>query len=136
MSETLLTVEAAAKELQLHPKTILRFIREGRLRASKVGKQYRILRSELGKFTGVVVHGGAAPARATSIVDIEGVNQVLLDRLSAMLLGALKGRDPLGEPMSLDIAHDPIRRSVKVIAVGAPGDVGMLLKLVDTCLEN
>mgnify|MGYP006196964523 CR=1 FL=1 len=35
MTSTILTVEAAAALLQLHPKTVLRFIREGRLRASR-----------------------------------------------------------------------------------------------------
>lgn len=137
MSEKFLTVEATAEALQLHPKTVLRFIRQGRLRANKVGKQYRILQSDLDRFAG----GGreqSIAARATSIVDIDDVDQLLLQRLHGVLLGAGNGKSTTvqGEPMSVDIAHDPIRRSVKVIAVGAPGDVAMLLKLVDTCLEN
>ncbi len=52
MSEELYTVEFAARRLKLHPTTILRFIRDGRLAATKVGKSYRILRSELDRLAG------------------------------------------------------------------------------------
>ncbi len=65
MTQELYTVEAAAERLKLHNKTVLRFIREGRLRATKIGKQYRILHSDLDAFAGV---GSAreAPAAATT----------------------------------------------------------------------
>ena len=35
MSGELYTVEQAAESLQLHPKTVLRLIRDGRLKASR-----------------------------------------------------------------------------------------------------
>ena len=47
MSEEVYTVEQFAERLKLHPKTVLRFIKDGRLRAVKVGKSYRILRTEM-----------------------------------------------------------------------------------------
>src|ERR1700742_4906865 len=53
MSEEVYTVEQFAERLKLHPKTVLRFIRDGRLRAVKVGKSYRILRTELEAMTGI-----------------------------------------------------------------------------------
>lgn len=37
-----LTTEQAATRLQLHPNTIIRYIRDGRLKATKVGNGYRI----------------------------------------------------------------------------------------------
>lgn len=135
MSQELLTVEAASAELQLHPKTVLRFIREGRLRATKVGKQFRILRSDLDAFAGAPVRS-VSRSRATAIIDIEDVDQELLRRLSSVLLGARQSAEPGAEPMSIDVAHDPIRRTAKVIATGAPGDLAAVLKLVDACLES
>jgi excisionase family DNA binding protein len=135
MSEELLTVEAAAEALSLHAKTVLRHIREGRLRATKVGKQYRILRSDLAAYAGSPVPAEGAGARATAVVDIEDVDAVLLQRLSAILLGARQGAD-MSARLSIDIAHDPIRRSVKVIAIGSVGDVAMVLKLADACVEG
>ena len=51
MSSELITAEAAATRLGLHVKTVLRFIREGRLKAHRVGRQYRILKGDLDAFT-------------------------------------------------------------------------------------
>lgn len=136
MSSGFLTVDAAAGILQMHPKTVLRHVREGRLRATKLGKQYRILWSDLNAFAGASKAEGAHQARVTSIVDIEHVDSLLLQRLTAVLLGASQGKDPTGTPISLDIAHDSARSSAKVIIVGSPDDAAMLLKLVSACLEG
>lgn len=134
MPEELLTVEAVSEALQLHPKTVLRFIREGRLRATKVGKQYRILRSDLDSFSGAPPRA-VGRSRATCIVDIDDVDPPLHQRLSAITLGVRKDAGTVSEPLSIDLAHDPLRRSIKIIGIGAPGDLAMLLRLVDACLE-
>ena len=84
---------------------------------------------------------GAAPAprgrtaRVTSIVDIEDVDLALVERLSAHLLGATQGRQPSDSPISLDIAHDPLRRCAKFIIHASPADTATLLGFVDACLE-
>jgi excisionase family DNA binding protein len=135
MTEELYTVEAAAERLKVHVKTVLRFIRERRLRATKIGKQYRILRSDLDGFAGISATPPAPAARVTSIVDVPDVDQHLLQRLTSTLVGARGGSEPHAHAMSVDIAHDPIRRSVKVIAVGTPSDVATILSLVDVCLK-
>jgi excisionase family DNA binding protein len=132
----ILTVEAAADFLHLHPKTVLRHVREGRLRATKVGKQYRLLRSDLAAFAGIDRNADSRQARATSIVDVEDAGQAMVDRLSAVLLGAAKGRDASQPPMSLDIVHDPDRRTVKVVIIASPADAAACLRLVTTCLEG
>lgn len=131
MSADLLTVDAAAKMLHLHPKTVLRFIRDGRLKASKVGKQYRILRSDLRALVGAAEKTRAAAARVTSVVDITGVDATLLNRLSTALLASINAPHARDEAISLDIAHDPLRHTVKVIIVAAPADTAALLGFVD-----
>ena len=52
MSEMFHTVEHAARRLQLHPKTVLRFIRDGRLPAKRLGKAWRIRQSDLDALAG------------------------------------------------------------------------------------
>lgn len=135
MTQELYTVEAAAERLKLHNKTVLRFIREGRLRATKIGKQYRILRSDLDAFAGVGSAQETPAARVTAVVDVPNVNQELLRRLTSIMLGAAGSSERHPQAISVDIAHDPIQRAAKVIAVGTPSDVSGLLKLVDACLE-
>jgi excisionase family DNA binding protein len=57
MSGSLYTVEQAAERLKLHPKTVLRMIRDGRLKAARIGKAYRIAGEELDAVAGVVRTG-------------------------------------------------------------------------------
>jgi excisionase family DNA binding protein len=50
MEETILTVEQVAQILQVHPFTVLKFIKQGKLKAAKLGRVYRIRRSEVDRF--------------------------------------------------------------------------------------
>jgi len=45
-----LSVEAIAKELGLHPDTVRSWIRERKLQATKLGRDYRIRRADLDRF--------------------------------------------------------------------------------------
>lgn len=42
MSEQLLTIEQAAQRLQVHPYTLRRWVREGKIAAVKISRHYRI----------------------------------------------------------------------------------------------
>lgn len=50
MEETILTPEQVAQILQMHPFTVLKFIKQGKLKASKLGRVYRIRRSDVDVF--------------------------------------------------------------------------------------
>ena len=51
MADELLTIDQVATELQLHPDTIRRYIREKKLKPTRVGgTAIRIRRSELDRF--------------------------------------------------------------------------------------
>jgi excisionase family DNA binding protein len=134
MSEEVYTVEQFAERLKLHRKTVLRFIREGRLRAVKVGKSYRILRSDLEAMTGVV-RPTASSARVTSIVDIPDVDPARAERLARALPALRMGREAHPDPMSLDVAYDTARRHLKVVIVGSPGDTATMLQALETLAE-
>ncbi|QUI22378.1 helix-turn-helix domain-containing protein [Vallitalea pronyensis] len=51
MIEKFYTVDQVADMIDMHPKTIRKFIREGKLKANKVGKQWRITGHDLSVFT-------------------------------------------------------------------------------------
>jgi excisionase family DNA binding protein len=136
VTNDLLTVEAAAERLKLHTRTVLRFIREGRLKAAKVGKQYRIRGADLDALAGITPSAGLPGARVTAVIDVPDVDDRLRQRLTAALMGAAAMPSARAEALSVNLAHDPVRRTLKVIAVGAPGDVAALLTLTETCLEG
>jgi excisionase family DNA binding protein len=50
VNETYYTVEQIAERLHMHSKTIQRYIREGKLRAGKVGKGWRVTGHDLSVF--------------------------------------------------------------------------------------
>jgi len=51
MTEKFYTVDEIAEMVKIHPKTIQRYIREGKLKASKVGKSWRVTGHDLSTFT-------------------------------------------------------------------------------------
>jgi excisionase family DNA binding protein len=52
MKQDLYSVEQVAELLGLHVRTVRLYVREGRLEAVRIGKQYRIARKDLEKLTG------------------------------------------------------------------------------------
>jgi len=135
MSEEVYTVEQFAERLKLHPKTVLRFIRDGRLRAVKVGKSYRILRTDMEAMTGVVRGSELKTPRVTSIVDIPEVEPDLAQRLARQLPSLRISQTAHPDPMSLDVAYDPARKHLKVVIVGSPEDTAAMLKMIQVLSE-
>ena len=126
------TVAFAAERLGLHPKTVLRFIRDGRLKATRIGKSYRIRRADLDAFAGV--EHAAEPvepsAWVTAIVQISGVDDEAARRCAIAIPAALKGRQGHEAPMRADVIHDGERAELKIVLVGVPDDVAAMLRAV------
>ena len=153
MSEEVYTVEQFAERLKLHPKTVLRFIKDGRLRAVKVGKSYRILRTEMEatmtgfspeEFRGVAEafrgrlekRVARSDARVTSIVDLSDMAPDLAERMARMLPAARTGQAAHADAMTIEVIYDPPRRHLKVLIVGSPGDTAAMLKMVEVLAES
>lgn len=136
MTQELLTVEATAHELKLHPKTVLRFIREGRLKATKVGRAFRIRRSDVDALAGL---GDPEPqlgitARATTIIDLEDLTTDEAQRIVNYLQASVSGPKP--RPIQIETAYDLMRRSLKLVIIGSPGDTGTLVSLLANVIET
>jgi len=136
--DELLTVETAAALLQLHPKTVLRYIRDDRLPATKIGKGYRIRRADLDTFTGVPVATAtvAEAARVTSIVDVPGVGSNLASKLAGAVTNSLHGSHDRRGDVHAEVVYDPAQAQLKVIIIGSVADTSNLLGLVQVWLEQ
>jgi excisionase family DNA binding protein len=121
----LCTVEFAADHLKLHPKTVLRFIREGRLKATRIGKSYRIPRGELEALAGAPVQSEPAreEASVTSIVDVPDVDAGLAKSWAKVVGASLKR--PTG--LRAEVIYEPAREHLKIVLVGPPGESIALL---------
>lgn len=132
MSNGLVTVEQAAEQLNLHPKTVLRYIRSGRLPATRVGKSYRIVRAKLDAFAGVASGESetATEVRATCIVDIPNVSMDEAERMATFLQSAAMSGNTHRSPLHLQTTFDPLAKSMKVVLIGSPSDVAKLLEML------
>jgi excisionase family DNA binding protein len=138
-AEELRTVEDAAQLLQLHPKTVLRFIKRGRLPATRVGKAYRIRRADLDALAGLPPRPAQTPADAwtTTIVDVPGVGPELAKKWARTVTAALNAKPRGGGgTMRVDVVHEPERSHLKIILTGSPGDAARLLALVHVWAEQ
>src|SRR5688500_5206410 len=120
----LLSVEDVATTLGVHVRTVRRYLREGRLRGVKIGKQYRIAAADLAALTGQAAADAAGDVvRRRRHSEASGGGQIdAIDPDSAMrvmngLGGAIKGRDKHSDtPLRLDTVYDETRGRLKVIA--------------------
>lgn len=139
--DELCTVDAAAAHLQVHPKTVLRYIRDGRLVATKIGKAYRIRRADLDTFAGVPDTPDAPAtvadsARVTSIIDVPGVGPALASKIAGAVTNSLhSGHDRRGD-VNAEVVYDADHAHLKIIVVGTVPDTRSLLGLVQVWLEQ
>lgn len=132
------TVEQVAERLKLHPKTVLRFIREGRLRATRVGKSYRIVASDLDAFAGVDASAAASKrmVRVTSILEVSDLGLERAQTIATFLSAAIMSSEARPDPIQLTTAFDQAARLLKVVVIGSPADTAQLLQLAQIQLEN
>ena len=129
-------LEEVADRLGLHVRTVRNYVRDGRLGAVRIGKQYRVSRADLQALTG----GGTRPSGAgsprrievTSVLDVDGIDGAAGERLAALVTGLPKGpRAP-----HVDVVHEPERDRLKVIVVGSVEASVELLRFVGAMAEE
>jgi len=139
MSDDLYSVEQVADLLDLHVRTVRGYIRAGRLRAVRIGKQYRIARTDLDAFTGrpaPAPPAGAPALEVSSIVQVDGVDRAAADRLATLVLaGVNTGHDP-ARPLRVQTVHDEERHRMKLVILGDAAATADLLHLVDAVLRG
>ncbi|MFI5781925.1 helix-turn-helix domain-containing protein [Nocardia sp. NPDC051570] len=141
MTDRLYSVEDVAERLGLHVRTIRGYVREGRLPAVRIGKQYRIAHADLEAFTGrpvpETVRESAGRERYTevsSIVEIDAVDRTTADRLSSLLMGAARSHDSTVRPLRVQIIYDEQRARMKVVVVGGLGETARLFDYMEGVL--
>ena len=137
MSDELYSVDQVAERLGLHVRTVRNYVRDGRLKAVRIGKQYRIAREHLEALTG---HSEAAPGtdndtpprhvEVSSIVEIEAISFESASRVTNALMAAAKGRPEAEELLRIDTIYDQERARLKVILTGSVATTASLLKFI------
>jgi excisionase family DNA binding protein len=136
MGNDMYSVEQVAERLGLHVRTVRNYIRDGRLNAVKIGKQYRIGRADLDALTGEpeAPGPGAGHAEVSSIVQIDGLATGAADRLGILLTAGAKGPRDSPEPLRIQTIYDESRSRMKIVILGGPAATADILQLLDGLL--
>ena len=141
MSNQLYTADEVAERLNLHVKTVRRYIRDGRLKAKRIGKEYRVTRADLDAFAGSSQAADTAVARtrqviASSIVDVDVISPDESHRITTMIMAALNARR--GEPdfPRVDSIYYEDRARLRITITASPVLTCELLRMINTLLEH
>ncbi|WP_242624198.1 helix-turn-helix domain-containing protein [Micromonospora kangleipakensis] len=139
MSEDMYSVEQVADRLGLHPRTVRGYIRAGRLRAVRIGKQYRIARADLDALTGRPPSArptALSAVEVSSIVQVDGVDRAAADRLGTLVLAAVNTVHDPAHPLRVQTVHDEERQRMKIVILGGAAATADVLHLLDAVLDG
>src|SRR5262245_48135675 len=144
MMTYLYTPDQVAQLLNLHVRTIRRYLREGRLKGKRIGKEYRITRADLDEFTGdrtgalpaVPVVGRKRHVVASSIVDVDVVSPEESHRVTTMLMASLNSRRGVGDFPSVNSIYYPEQAKLRITITANLELTASMLELVDGMLAN
>jgi excisionase family DNA binding protein len=139
----LLSVFDVANRLNLHVKTVRGYVRDGRLKAVRIGKQYRIARADLEAFTGMPLPmSDSERARrrrgveVSCVVGCDAISPDVSSRLeSALKAFAHRGGD-VGQPLRAETIYDGSIGHLKVMLFGGVNSTAAALNLIGGVLEN
>jgi excisionase family DNA binding protein len=143
MTEELYTVEQVAERLNLHVRTVRNYVREGRLKAVRIGKSYRIAGEDLAALTGRPASAFVRePVRrqryveVSSIVEIDAISPEAANRMTNLLVGGAKAHGQDDQPLRVETIYNEERARLKVILAGSIGTVTSFLRTIAFYLEN
>lgn len=135
-SRRLYSIEQVADRLGLHVRTVRNYVRDGRLRAVRIGKQYRIAQEDLDALTG---YAGPPQSEAREprhvdvsvVVQIDRVGRGEADRLANTLMAATAGHHD-DEPLRVETSYREERESMRIIVLGGLAASADVLRLIET----
>ncbi|MFC4058200.1 helix-turn-helix domain-containing protein [Planomonospora corallina] len=148
MTGSFYSVEQVAEHLGLHVRTVRNYVRDGRLPAIRIGKQYRIAHEDLEAFTGRPVPAPRrdAPRRdaagrqrhteVSSIVEIDAIGPETADRLGTLLVSSATGHRPGGQRLRIETVYDAERGRMKIVILGGLSETARLLDYVEGVLGS
>ncbi|NEB37679.1 helix-turn-helix domain-containing protein [Streptomyces sp. SID14515] len=145
----LYSVGEVAELLGLHVRTVRNYVREGRLKAVRIGKQYRISKEDFAALTGRPVDGtagrpadGTAPEPApapghvevSSIVQIDALGPDAAHRLSTFITASTQSARDTSDPLRVQTVYDKERTRMKIVILGGAAATADLLHMIDGLL--
>jgi excisionase family DNA binding protein len=136
VTQGLYSVEQVAERLGLHVRTVRNYIRDGQLKAVRIGKQYRIARADLEALTGGpvpesprAVAGRVRSVQVASVVEIDAVGRATVDRVSNTVMAA-------AADLRIQTIYDEELAHLKIVIFGDAATTAAMLHIIDTLMET
>jgi excisionase family DNA binding protein len=133
------SLEQVAERLGLHVRTVRTYVRAGRLKAIRIGKQYRVTREELEAIVGTSNTRDAVARRrraeASCVVQMDAVTENTALRVADQLRSAVKRPRDDGSALRVETIYDPGHAHLKVIIIGTLPGTAHIFGLLGAILD-
>ncbi len=143
MNEDYYTVDQIAEMLNIHPKTIQRYIREGKLRAAKIGKSWRVTGHDLSTFVenncSESPDSGKRPEPsviASSVIDINVVGKEDAIRIMNTVTATLNSKPPEYGQTSMQTQYIERENMVRITLWGGIRFMTVMMDTIDALTEQ
>jgi excisionase family DNA binding protein len=159
MENQFYTIDKIAEILGMHHKTIRKFITEGKLAASKVGKQWRISGHDLSLFmeknnvsiydkdiaeesnidfitNGEVKETEKRKVNVSTVADINDVDQEEYFRISNTLIAIMNCKDPKMGKSTINMKYDEKENRLRVLLWGNVTFIEEMLNSISMLVEQ
>ena len=159
MEEKFYTIDQIAEILGMHHKTIRKFITEGKLRANKVGKQWRIsghdlslfmednnvniksnnkLESEKIEFSNgdIDSNNRTSKINVSTVIDINEVDIYEHRRISNTILALMNSKDSKMSNSTINIKYYKSDKNLKVMLWGNVKFTNEMLDFISTIIDD
>ena len=156
MENKLYTIDQVAELLGMHHKTIRKFISEGKLSASKVGRQWRIAEHDISEFMGknnskvandneineltteYSANGVGVEYKRVNVSTVVDIGETEKDeyvRISNTLIAIANCKGPGIEKSSIQVKYDEKDKRVRVILWGSVKFIENMLSTITMLVE-
>lgn len=149
MEKKFYTVDQVSQMLNIHPKTVRKYIREGDLRATKVGKQWRITGHDLSLFTEVEENAifqdnyeisnclsNNQRISVSAVIEILVRDRDEVDRISGTLLAIMNSKDAAYGKSSINTQFIEKENKLRVMLWGTVHFVETLLSCIPVLVDK
>ncbi|EQF23236.1 DNA binding, excisionase family domain protein [Clostridioides difficile CD160] len=151
MEEKFYTIDQVADALEMHHKTIRKFIKDGKLKANKVGKQWRISKEDLDRFMDVKSdksnslefkldsskeRGCIPKVNVSTVIDINSISNKEYSRLSNLLLALVNNPTSISNGSTINLKYNENESRLRVMLWGNIKFIEDMLGSISILIEN
>jgi len=133
------SLDQVAERLRLHVRTVRAYVRTGRIKAIRIGKQYRVAREELEAIAGASQTREAVARRrraeVSSVIQMDAVTENTAHRVADHLRSVVKTPREDGSALRVETIYDVGRAHLKVIVIGSLSAAANIFALLGAILD-